>query len=224
MTGYCILAKQQQAAAARLVANDAPCVGRADACFEIASARRWQPLTVARMLRPRRAVLSGALALGHPCEGGRPLDRSAATDAVPWKQCCSTSTPTSSGTGFRTAPAVQRSRARRRGARSSSKRAAGVSRNSSQQQLLLLRHDGMTCSSVKREATAQGPGRSRAARIWAHARVRACPVNTMAALKRALGMQRSGRLCRVWLPRPGCRFCVWSISDPGVGFRASPRT
>jgi hypothetical protein len=84
MAGYCILAKQEQAAAARLVANHASRVGPAHACFRDCIGPAWQPLTVAPMLRPRRAMcLRRRLLPIHPREGGQALDRSAAAAALP---------------------------------------------------------------------------------------------------------------------------------------------
>ena len=84
MACYCILAKQEQAAAARLVANHASRVGPAHACFRDCIGPAWQPLTVAPMLRPRRAMCVRRRLLPiHPREGGQALDGSAATDALP---------------------------------------------------------------------------------------------------------------------------------------------
>ncbi len=56
ITHYRIPSKQQPAATRRLVANHASRVGPADACFRDCIGAAWQPLTVAPMLRPRRAM------------------------------------------------------------------------------------------------------------------------------------------------------------------------
>ena len=101
------------------VANHASRAGPADACFEIISAA-WQPLTVAPILRRRRAMcLRRRLLL--VIRGGRPGKHWIARPRLMRrlvKQRCCTSTPTSSCTYFCTAPAMQRSRARRRDQRS----------------------------------------------------------------------------------------------------------
>ncbi len=51
-----ILTKEQPAATAQCVANHASRVEPADACFRDCIGAAWQPLTVAPMLRPRRAM------------------------------------------------------------------------------------------------------------------------------------------------------------------------
>ena len=111
------------------VANHASRVRPADACFRDCIGAAWQPLTVAPMLRPRRNVCAAPVAPGHPREGGQAPDRTAALMLCLWKQRCCTSTPTSSCTDSRTAPAMERSRARRRDECSSSKAAVGVGSN-----------------------------------------------------------------------------------------------
>ena len=104
-----------------------PVSSRRTPAFEIASTRRSNPgLLLPCSSRGARCVC-GAAGSGHPRERGQALDRSAAADALPLKQRCCTSTPTSSCTDSRTAPAMQRSRARRRDEWSSSFPAADVS-------------------------------------------------------------------------------------------------
>jgi hypothetical protein len=89
------------------VANHASRVEPADACFRDCIGAAWQPLTVAPMLRPRRAT----------CVRRRLLPVIRAKVGKHWiarprlmlclcKQRCSTSTPTSSCTDSRTAPAM----------------------------------------------------------------------------------------------------------------------
>ena len=56
ITHYRILSKQQPATTPRLLAKHASRVGPADACFRDCIGAAWQPLTVAPMLRPRRAM------------------------------------------------------------------------------------------------------------------------------------------------------------------------
>ena len=63
------------------MANHASRDRPADACFLDCIGAAWQPLTVAFMLRPRRAMCAAPLAPGHPREGGQALDRSPVTDA-----------------------------------------------------------------------------------------------------------------------------------------------
>jgi hypothetical protein len=68
------------------VANHASRVEPADACFRDCVGATWRPVTVAPMLRPRRAIcVRSPLAPGHPREGRQALDRSAAADALPLK-------------------------------------------------------------------------------------------------------------------------------------------
>ena len=107
-----------------------PVSGRRTPAFGIASAWRGSPLTVATMLRPRRGT----------CVWRRLLPVIRAKVGKHWtvraplmlclsKQCCCTSTPTSSRTDSRTAPAMQPSRPRRRGDWLSSKALWRASRN-----------------------------------------------------------------------------------------------
>jgi hypothetical protein len=86
------------------VANHASRVGPADACFRDCDGAAWQPLTVARMLRPRRAMcVRRRLLPVIRAEVGQALDRSAAADACLRKQPCCASTSPSSFTNSRTA-------------------------------------------------------------------------------------------------------------------------
>ena len=112
---------------AECVANHASRVGPAHACFRDCVAAAWRPLTVAPMLRPRRATcVRRRLLPVIRAEVGQALDRSARLMLCLWKQRCRTSTPTSSCTDSRTAPAMQRPRARRRGEWSSSRARASI--------------------------------------------------------------------------------------------------
>ena len=97
------------------VANHASRVGPADDCFRDCIGAAWQPLTVAPMLRPRRAmcVRRRLLPVIRAKVGKHRIARPRLMLCL-WKQHCCTSTPTSSCTNSRTAPAMQRSRARRR--------------------------------------------------------------------------------------------------------------
>ena len=103
------------------VANHSSRVEPADACFRDCIGAAWQPLTVAPMLRPRRAmcVRRRLLPVIHAKVGKHWIARPRLMLCL-WKQRCCTSTPTSSCTDSRTAPAMQRSRARRRDECSSS--------------------------------------------------------------------------------------------------------
>ena len=112
------------------VANHSSRVEPADACFRDCIGAAWQLLTVAPTLRPRRGT----------CVWRRLLPVIRAKVGKHWtvraplmlclsKQCCCTSTPTSSRTDSRTAPAMQPSRPRRRGDWLSSKALWRASRN-----------------------------------------------------------------------------------------------
>ena len=107
------------------VANHSSRVEPADACFRDCIGAAWQLLTVAPMLRPRRAmcVRRRLLPVIRAKVGKRWIARLRLMLCL-WKQRCCTSTPTSSCTDSRTAPAMQRSRARRRDECSSSAAAA----------------------------------------------------------------------------------------------------
>ena len=107
--------------ASPFVANHASRVGPADACFRDCIGAAWQPLTVAPMLRPRRAmcVRRRLLPVIRAKVGKHWIARPRLMLCL-WKQRCCTSTPTSSCTDSRTAPAMQRPRARRRDEWSSS--------------------------------------------------------------------------------------------------------
>ena len=96
------------------VANHASRVRPADACSRDCIGAAWQPVTVAPMLRPRRNVCAAPLAPGHPREGGQAPDRTPAANALPLEAAL-----LHLDTDFelhrpRTAPAMERSRARRR--------------------------------------------------------------------------------------------------------------
>ena len=98
-----------------------PVSGRRTPAFEIASARRGNPLTVAPMLPPRRAMClrRRLLPVIRAKVGKHWIARPRLMLSLSKQRCC-TSTPTSSCTDSRTAPAMQRSRARRRDEWSSS--------------------------------------------------------------------------------------------------------
>jgi hypothetical protein len=93
-----------------------PVSGRRTPAFGIASAWRGSPLTVATMLRPRRGtcVLRRLLPVIRAKVGKHWTARLPLLLCLS-KQCCWTSTPTSSQTDSRTAPAMQPFRPRRRG-------------------------------------------------------------------------------------------------------------
>lgn len=111
------------------VANHSSRVGPADACFLDCVGAAWQLLTVAPMLRPRRAmcvcVWRRLLPVIHAKVGKHWIGRPRLMRCL-WKQRCCPSTPTSSCTDSRTAPAMQRSRAQRRDDWSSSAATAGA--------------------------------------------------------------------------------------------------
>ena len=103
------------------VANHASRVEPADACFRDCIGAAWQPLTVAPMLRPRRAmcVRRRLLPVIRVKVGKHWIARPRLMLCL-WKQRCCTSSPTSGCTDSRTAPAMQRPRARGRNECSSS--------------------------------------------------------------------------------------------------------
>ena len=113
---------------AECVANHSSRVEPADACFRDCIGAAWQPLTVAPMLRPRRAmcVRHRLLPVIRAKVGKHWIARPRLMLCL-WKQRCFTSTPTSICTDSRTAPAMQRSRARRRDECSSSRAGTSLS-------------------------------------------------------------------------------------------------
>ncbi len=118
---YRIREEQSSAAVAAAVANHSSRVEPADACFRDCIGAAWQLLTAAPMLRPRRAMcVRHRLPPVIRAKVGKHWIARPRLMLCLWKQRCCTSTPTSSCTDSRTAPAMQRSRARRRDECSSS--------------------------------------------------------------------------------------------------------
>ena len=119
--------EQQPAATGPGVANHASRPGPAHACFRDCIGAAWRPLTVAPMLRPRRAIcVRRRLPPVIRATVGKHWIARPRLMLCLWKQRCCTSAPTASCTDSRTTPAMQRSRARRRDECSSSQASATV--------------------------------------------------------------------------------------------------